>query len=278
MIFDTHAHYDDARFDEDREAVLASLSSYGVGTVCNIGADLESSRTSLELALTHSFIYAAVGVHPESVLEMTEDDIDALRAMVIAERMASGEAKVQAVSGVDVHRPLENKLVAIGEIGLDYHWEEVPHEVQQKWFIRQLELANELELPVAVHSRDAAKDTYDILKEYKTGEDAGIMHCYGYSKEMARQFLDLGYYIGLGGVVTFKNGRVAKEVASYVPLDRLLLETDCPYMSPHPHRGERNFSGYLPLVVSEIAALKGISEDEVIRATEENARRVYRLA
>lgn len=277
MIFDTHAHYDDARFDEDREAVLASLSSYGVGTVCNVGADVESSRTSLELALTHNFIYAAVGVHPESVLEMTEDDVDTLRTMVIAERAAAGEAKVQAASGIDVHRPLENKIVAVGEIGLDYHWEEVPHEVQQKWFIRQLELADELALPVIIHSRDAAKDTYDILKEYRTGEDAGIMHCYGYSKEMARQFLDLGYIIGLGGVVTFKNGRVAKEVASYVPLDRLLLETDCPYMSPHPHRGERNFSGYLPLVVSEIAALKGISEDEVIRATEENARRMYRL-
>ncbi len=255
MIFDTHAHYDDRRFDEDREAVLASLSSYGVGTVCNIGSDIRSSETTLELARTYDFIYAAVGVHPEEVLEMNDSDLETLRRMVREDR--------------------EKRIVAIGEIGLDYYWKEVPHDLQKKWFIAQLRLSEELQLPVVIHSREAAKDTYDILKAEKRGERAGIMHCFSYSVEMARQFLDLGYYIGLGGVVTFKNGRVAKEVASCVPLERLLLETDCPYMAPHPHRGERNFSGYLPLVVSEIAGIKGISEEELIAVTEENARRIY---
>lgn len=277
MIFDTHAHYDDGRFDEDREEVLASLSQYGVGAVCNIGSDLESSRNSVELAGKHRFMYAAVGVHPESVADMTEEDLEELRQMVLRERLEIGKAKENIAAGVEVLKIPEKKIVAIGEIGLDYYWQEVPHELQKKWFIRQLELSEELALPVVIHSRDAAKDSYDILKEYKTGENAGIMHCFGYSKEMARQFLDLGYMIGLGGVVTFKNGRVAKEVASFVPLDRLVLETDCPYMAPHPHRGERNFSGFLPLVVREIAAIKGISEEELIAVTEENARRIYAI-
>ena len=277
MIFDTHTHYDDPRFSEDREEVLRSLKSCGVGTICNIGSDLETSRTSVALSKEYPFIYSAVGIHPENVLETTEEDIDTLRQMVISERLEVSRAQEQIAAGADLYYLPQKKIVAIGEIGLDYYWEEVPHEVQKKWFIRQLELSKELELPVVIHSRDAAKDTYDILREYRTGEGAGIMHCFGYSKEMARQFLDLGYYIGLGGVVTFKNGRVAKEVAAYVPLDRLVLKTDCPYIAPHPHRGERNFSGYLPLVVSEIAAIRGIPVEELVRATEENARRVYRL-
>ena len=277
MIFDTHAHYDDARFSEDREEVLDSLKDYGVGTICNIGSDLETSKASLALAKAYPFVYAAVGIHPENVLHTTEEDMETLRQMVISERLQVQKNQAAILAGADPQGLSERKIVAIGEIGLDYYWEEVPHDLQKRWFIRQLELSEELSLPVVIHSRDAAKDTYDILREYKTGEDAGIMHCFGYSKEMARQFLDLGYDIGLGGVVTFKNGRVAKEVAEYVPLDRLVLETDCPYMAPHPHRGERNFSGYLPLVVSEIARIKGISEEELIFETEENARRIYRL-
>ena len=277
MIFDTHAHYDDARFSEDREEVLASLKDYGVGTICNIGSDLETSKASLALAKAYPFVYAAVGIHPENVLHTTEEDMETLRQMVISERLQVQKNQAAILAGADPQGLSERKIVAIGEIGLDYYWEEVPHDLQKRWFIRQLELSEELSLPVVIHSRDAAKDSYDILREYKTGEDAGIMHCFGYSKEMARQFLDLGYDIGLGGVVTFKNGRVAKEVAEYVPLDRLVLETDCPYMAPHPHRGERNFSGYLPLVVSEIARIKGISEEELIFETEENARRIYRL-
>ncbi len=277
MIFDTHAHYDDPRFSEDRDEILRSLKSYGVGTICNIGSDLESSRTSVELSKQYPFIYAAVGIHPENVADTTEEDLDTLRQMVLSERLEIQKAQQLLSEGIDVYFLPEKKIVAIGEIGLDYYWEEVPHDLQKKWFVRELQLSQELSLPVVIHSRDAAKDTYDILREYKTGEDAGIMHCYGYSREMARQFLDLGYDIGLGGVVTFKNGRVAKEVAEYVPLDRLVLETDCPYMAPHPHRGERNFSGYLPLVVTEIARIKGISEEDVIAATEENARRIYRM-
>ena len=277
MIFDTHAHYDDPRFDEDREDVIASLSSFGVGTVCNVGSDMESSRTTLALAKKYDFIYAAVGVHPESVGGMTDADLAALREMVIGERVEGSSAQEQIAQGAELYYLPQRKIVAIGEIGLDYYWEEVPHEVQREWFVRQLELANELDLPVVIHSRDAAKDTYDILRENRTGEGAGILHCFCYSREMARQFLDLGYDIGLGGVTTFKNGRVAKEVAEYVPLDRLVLETDCPYMAPEPYRGKRNFSGYLPYVVTAIAGIRGIPEEELIAATEENARRIFRI-
>jgi len=256
MIFDTHAHYDDRQFDDDREAVLASLADAGVTRLVNVAADLKSVETTLRLAEKYDFIYAAVGVHPDGVPELTEADMELLRDRALSHK----------------------KAMAIGEIGLDYHWDDVPPELQRKWFRRQLQLAKELELPVIVHSRDAAKDTYDILREEKTGEGAGIVHCYSYSTEMARQFLDLGYYIGLGGVLTFKNARVAKEVAAYVPKDRLVLETDCPYMAPTPYRGMRNYSGYLREVVNALSSLTGETPEEIEARTYENACRIYRLA
>ncbi len=270
MIFDTHTHYDDQRYDSDREAVLASLAVNGVGRIVNVAADMDSVRTTLALAGAYPFVYAAIGVHPDGVAELTEADLSALRAHVL-----SGRAAVCEPPAEDLVAAGERKIVAIGEIGLDYYGRELSPDIQKEWFSRQLALAAELELPVIVHSREAARDTYEILKAGKTGERAGIVHCFSYSKEMARQFLDLGYYIGLGGVVTFKNARVAKEVAAYVPLDRLLLETDCPYMAPVPYRGARNESGYLSYVAEAVAALRGIQREEVEAATFENACRLY---
>ena len=264
MIFDTHVHYDDTRFDQDREAVLASLAVQGVGKAVNIAADMASVETTLALAGKYDFLYAAIGVHPDGVEFLTEADMETLKSHVLRGRDGSGSVG-------------EKKIRAIGEIGLDYHGREFSPEIQKKWFIRQLELSNELALPVVIHSRDAAKDTYDIVKSLKTGDGAGIAHCFSYSKEMARQFLDLGYYIALGGVVTFKNARVAKEVAQYVPRDRLLLETDCPYMAPEPLRGTRNQSGLLRYVVEAIAVLRGITPEEVEGMTYENACRFYRI-
>ena len=255
MIFDTHAHYDDHRFDEDREEVLSSLSSHGIKRVCNIAADMDSCVSTLALAHQYVFIFAALGVHPDGIKTLTEADMERLKDLLSDE-----------------------KAVAVGEIGLDYYYDDgLPRPLQKKWFVRQLALAKEVQKPVVIHSRDAAQDTYEILKAEYTGDGAGIMHCFSYPKEMAKRFLDLGYYIALGGVVTFKNGRVAKEVAAYVPEDRLLLETDCPYMAPTPHRGERNSSAYLPLVVKEIAALRGISEERLEEITWENANRLFRI-
>lgn len=268
MIFDTHTHYDDTKYNDDREAVLASLSACGVGRIVNIAADMHSVDTTLQLAQSHDFIYAALGVHPDGVGELTEADMDRLKDLAL--RYAYRNA-------ADSKAPGLNKVVAIGEIGLDYYWDESPREVQKEWFLRQLEVARETDLPVVIHSRDAAKDTLDILKEFRACEGTGIIHCFSYSKEMAREFLNLGYYIALGGVTTFKNGKTAKEVAAYVPSDRLLLETDCPYLAPVPHRGERNWSGNLTHVVDAIAELRSITREEVENMTWENARRLYRL-
>ncbi len=268
MIFDTHTHYDDTKYEDDREAVLASLSACGVGRIVNIAASMASVDTTLALAQSHDFIYAALGVHPDEVGELTEADMDRLTELAL---------KYAYRNAGDPKKPGLNKVVAIGEIGLDYYWDESPREIQKEWFVRQLDVARAVDLPVVIHSRDAAKDTFDILKEHCTGEGCGIVHCFSYSKEMAREFLNLGYYIALGGVTTFKNGRAAKEVAAYVPSDRLLLETDCPYLAPVPNRGKRNWSGNLTYVADAIAELRGITREEVENMTWENARRLYRL-
>ena len=254
MIFDTHAHYDDSRFDEDREAVLTSLSCHNVSRVVNVAADMDSVRTTLALAEKYDFIYAAIGVHPDGIAEMTEADIETLRALSAHE-----------------------KVVAVGECGLDYYGREIPRETQIHWFARQLTLAKECGLPVVVHSRDAAEDTYETVKQNYTGDGAGIIHCFSYGKEMARAFLDLGYYIALGGVVTFKNSKKAKEVAAYVPEDRLLVETDCPYLAPVPKRGTRNDSGNLGFVLDTLAELRGTDREHIEQITYENACRLYRL-
>ncbi|MCD8198440.1 MAG: TatD family hydrolase [Lachnospiraceae bacterium] len=254
MIFDTHAHYDDSAFDEDRDILLASLCEQGVGLVVNVGADMESSARSVKLSEQYPFIYGAVGVHPDSVGELNEEKLFRLREYLALP-----------------------KIVAVGEIGLDYYWDKENHALQKEWFVRQFRLAAEFDRPVIVHSREAAADTFDIVKaEFRSGMHV-VMHCYSYSPEQAREYLKMGLYFGIGGVLTFKNARKLKEVVVELPMERILLETDCPYLAPVPFRGKRNDSGKLAYVVREISNLKGISEEEVIRVTEENARRFYKI-
>lgn len=252
MIFDTHAHYDDEAFDEDRDEVLTSLRKRGVGTVVNVGASMEGSRRSVSLSEQYEFVYSAVGVHPDEVGELREEDMEWMREQL--------------------QKP---KVVAVGEIGLDYYWDKEGHDLQKKWFLRQLKLAKELKKPVIIHSREAAADTMELLKANYHGEMPMVMHCYSYSPEMAREYQKMGLYLGIGGVLTFKNAKKLKETVLESPMEYLLLETDCPYLAPVPNRGKRNDSGMLKYVVQELAALKGITPEEVIRITEENARRFY---
>ena len=254
MIFDSHAHYDDEAFNEDREELLGSLPEKGVSRVVNVGASLRGVRDSVALAEKYPYIYTAVGVHPDEVGELTEEHLTWIRELSQKE-----------------------KVVAIGEIGLDYYWDTQPREIQKEWFVRQLALAKEVNLPVIIHSREAAKDTFDIIKAEHAGSTGGVIHCYSGSKEMARDYLNMDYYIGIGGVVTFKNARVLKEVAEYVPLEKILIETDCPYLAPTPYRGKRNSSLFLPMVIDEIARIKQISREEVEQKTWENAMRMYRI-
>lgn len=253
MIFDTHAHYDDMKFDEDRDGLLHSMPELGVGTIVNVGASLEGCKKAMGLARRYPFVYAAVGVHPDEVGALNEETFAEL------ERWCH-----------------ESRVVAVGEIGLDYYWDEEPREVQKAWFIKQLELAKKVNLPVNIHSRDAAEDTFQIMKEYAAGLK-GIIHCYSGSKEMALEYVKLGFHIGVGGVVTFKNGKKLKQVVETVPLESIVLETDCPYLAPEPNRGKRNDSSYIRYVAEEIARIKGVSCEEVIDVTEKNAKVVYGL-
>lgn len=253
-IFDTHAHYDDQAFDEDREALLLELPKQGIERVVNIGASLESSKRSLWLAEVYDYIYAAIGVHPSETGELSED------ALLWLKDQCSHE-----------------KCVAVGEIGLDYYWEEPEHKVQKEWFARQLALAGELSLPVVIHSRDAAKDTIDLMTAENARDIGGVIHCYSYTKETARIFLEMGFYFGIGGVLTFKNAKKLKEAVEYIPLDRIVLETDCPYLAPEPNRGRRNSSLNLPYVAKALAQLKGISEEDLRAALWQNAMNLYRL-
>ena len=254
MIFETHAHYDDDRFNEDRDELLKRLPEEGVGVVINSGASVESTRDTIRLAKEYPHVYAAVGVHPSEIEELDEDFFAWMKEQTDWE-----------------------KTVAIGEIGLDYYWDKEPEvqERQRYWFGRQIELARETHLPIIVHSRDAAADTMQVMKEHHAEEIAGVIHCYSYSKEMALEFIKMGYYIGVGGVVTFKNAKKLKETVEAIPLEKILLETDCPYMAPEPYRGKRNSSLYLPYVIEEIARIKDISKEEVERVTEENARKLF---
>ncbi len=254
MIFETHAHYDDEAFDEDRQELLSSMKDAGIGNIVNIGANMASSHASIELAHSYDFIYAAVGVHPSDSAELDEDKLEELRLLSRDER-----------------------CLAIGEIGLDYYWPEPDHDLQKKWFRRQIALAKEEKLPIVIHSRDAAADTLSILKEENAAENGGVVHCFSYSAEIAKQCVDMGFYIGVGGVITFKNGRRLKETVDMLPLENIILETDSPYLAPTPYRGKRNCSLYLPLVADAIAEIKGVPAEEVIRITEENARKMYRI-
>ena len=253
MIFDTHAHYDDRQFEEDREELLGSMRENGVELIVDAGSDIASWDKIEQLTDRYPFIYGAIGVHPDEVGELDEEKMKRMEQLLARE-----------------------KMVAVGEIGLDYYWDKENRDLQKMWFIRQLELARQLDLPVIIHSREAAADTMEIMKQY-AGELSGVIHCFSYSPEQAKEYVKMGFYLGIGGVVTFKNSRTLKEVVSYAPLDRILLETDSPYLSPEPNRGKRNSSLNLPYVAEQIAALKGISTKEVIEVTEQNARNMYRM-
>ena len=252
MIFESHAHYDDEAFDGDREELLHSLSAQGVGTVINVAASVDGIESTVRLAEEYPFVYPSVGVHPDEVGEMDQGTLERMR------RLAR-----------------EDKVVAIGEIGLDYYWDKEKHELQKEWFRRQLDVARQEKLPFIIHSREAAADTLQVAREERAGEIGGVVHCFSYGVELAREYLNMGLYLGIGGVVTFKNARKLKEVVEYAPLSALLLETDSPYLAPVPHRGKRNDSGKLPLVAQAIGEIKGISPEEVIRVTEENGRRLF---
>ena len=254
MIFDSHAHYDDKAFDDDREAILASLLSCGIGRIVNVGSSLATTKKTIALTERYPFLYGAAGVHPSDTGELNEENFQEI-----------GEALNH------------EKIVAVGEIGLDYHWDEPERPIQKKWFERQLFLAKERDYPIIVHSREAARDTLEIIKACGGPELSAVIHCFSYGIEMAREYLSMGCYIGVGGVVTFNNGRKLKEVVQYMPLEQMLLETDCPYLSPVPFRGKRNSSLNLPYVVEMIAQLKGISAETVEQATYENACRFYRI-
>jgi len=254
LIFDTHAHYDDKVFDEDREALLSGLSENGVGLVVNASARADEVQKVLDLAHKYDFIYASVGVHPSEVYELTDDDYEML------------------YGALD-----DPKAVAVGEIGLDYHYDDTDKTKQKHWFERQIDLAKQKQMPLIVHSRDAAADTLEVIKSSRASEVGGVIHCFSYESEIAKIYLDMGFYIGIGGVLTFKNSRKLKEVVTMMPMEQMLLETDCPYLAPVPFRGERNDSTMIKYVVSVISQLKGIDEDEVRRITYENACRMYRI-
>ena len=253
MLFDTHAHLNDPAFDADRESLMASLGEKGVGLVMNAGCSLESSRQIVAMAEDYPWLYASVGSHPDSADEVNEAVLEEYRKLC----------------------KLSPKVKAIGEIGLDYHYEDIPRDIQLKAFREQMALARELDMPVIVHEREAHEDGMAVVKEFSTVK--GVFHCYSGSAEMARQLVDMGWYIGFTGVLTFKNARKAVETAQAIPLDRIVLETDCPYMAPEPFRGRRNDPGYLYRMAEKLAELRGVSVEEVCRITTENGKRLYRI-
>ena len=252
MIFETHAHYDDPAFDRDRDRLITLLKDEGVAPIVNIGASIETTKSTIELAHRYDHVYAAIGVHPSDCGDLTEKDIEWL---------------------LDLSS--DEKVVAIGEIGLDYHYDEPDREIQKKWFKRQLELAEDTSLPIVVHSRDAAQDTFDIIREFRGLR--GVIHCFSYSVEFAREYVKMGYYIGVGGVVTFKNGRKLHEVVREIPLESIFVETDAPYLSPEPYRGRRNSSAFIPYIIERIADLKNVSYETVESAVYENAADLYKV-
>lgn len=254
MIFESHAHYDDKKFDKDRAELLSAMQEHGIETIINVGSDLEGVKKTIDLAEEYDFIYGAIGIHPSDISDLNEEVYEWLR-----------------------EKSSLPKITAIGEIGLDYYWdkEEEVKSRQRYWFCRQMELAREVGLPVIIHSRDAAEDTLKLVQGIHGEQIPGVVHCFSYSLEMAEAYIKMGYYIGIGGVVTFKNAKKLKEVAAGIPLEHILLETDCPYLAPEPERGKRNSSHNLPYIAQEIARLRGISQEEVIEAARENARRLF---
>jgi len=253
MIFESHAHYDDEAFNEDRDRLLSSMRDNGVEYIVNVSADFESIDPIYELTQKYGFVYGTVGVHPGAAKNMTQERFEYLKKAA-----------------------LRDKVVAIGEIGLDYYWEkeEVQKATQKEWFVKQLQLAKDVNKPVIIHSREAAADTLDIMKQ-EWADRKAVIHCYSYSAEMAKIYAKMGYYFGIGGVLTYKNARTLVETVEYVPIEQLLLETDCPYLSPVPNRGKRNDSSNLRFVAEKIAEIKNMSYDAVVEITEQNAKRFF---
>ena len=253
MLFDTHAHMDDRAFDCDREALLTALPEHGIALLMNPGCSLSSSRNASALSVQYDYIYAAVGAHPDVADEVNEAVLEEYRQLC----------------------KQNSKIKAIGEIGLDYHYEDIPRDIQKKAFRMQMELARELNLPAIVHERDAHEDGMAVVREFP--DVTGVFHCYSGSAEMARQLVDKGWYIGFTGVLTFKNARKAVEVAQSIPLERIVLETDCPYMAPEPFRGKRNDPGKIYRMAEKLAEIRGLSVEEIQAITMENGKRLYRL-
>lgn len=254
MIFETHAHYDDEAFEEDREELLDSLAGKGIGRVVNIGASLASCRQTIGLMEKYPFLYGALGVHPGETAELDETSFQWLEEQC--------------------RHP---KCVAVGEIGLDYYWKEPDREIQKKWFARQLQMAKRLGLPVVIHSRDAAMDTVEIMKEQHAEEIGGVVHCFSYTTETAEIFLKMGFFIGVGGVVTFKNAKKLKEAVAAIPLERIVAETDSPYLAPEPNRGKRNSSLNIPYIIEEIAQIKQVSPQLAEETIWKNSEKLYRF-
>ena len=253
-IFDTHAHYDDEAFTEDMDNLLCDMHKKGVKRIVNIGCSMESSRFIVDMVDRYGYVYGAVGVHPDDVGNLTDADMRELAEL-----------------------SKQDKILAIGEIGLDYHCDDIDKESQKRWFVEQLGVAKQERLPVVIHSRDAAKDTLDIMRAAHAGDMGGVIHCFSYTKEIAREYLDLDFYFGIGGVVTFQNGKKLKEAVEYIPIEKILLETDSPYLAPVPYRGQRNSSLNIPLIAKEISVIKKLDYDEVIKITEENAKNLFRI-
>lgn len=253
MFYDTHAHFDSEAFSEDRDALLGAMPGLGIGLINNIGCDVPSSQASIALAEQYPFVYAVVGHWPGNTYYMNEESLEVYR------QMAS-----------------HPKVVAIGEIGLDYHYDDTPREVQQYWFRRQLELADQVGLPVVIHEREAHGDGLEIVRKW-ADKVPGVFHCFSGSAEMAKEIVSLGWMISFTGVLTFKNARRAIEAAQAIPLDRIMIETDCPYMAPTPYRGKRNHSGYVPKVAEKLAEIKGLSVEEIAAITTENGKRFFRI-
>lgn len=305
LIFDTHAHYDDSAFDEDREELLSGLLEKGVGKVVNAAASARSMPRILGLSLKYDFLYAAAGLHPcevygcgdnigQPVMHLRDFDGRAYK-----DKWPDGEFVPEVLSALDSYDTEEridrnwtacdreerliramissDRVVAVGEIGLDYHYDDTRKDIQKDWMARQMAIAAEYGLPVIIHSRDAAADTLDLIRSEKRSEAQGIIHCFSYSKEIAAQYMDMGFMIGIGGVVTYKNSAKIKDIVSYMPMEHMVLETDCPYLAPAPFRGKRNDSSMIKYVVQTVSALKGIPEEEVILITGENAGRLYRI-
>lgn len=255
MIIDTHAHYDDKQYDKDRDELIKEFQDNNIEYVVNIGASIETSQNTIDFTKKYDFFYGAIGVHPSETQELDEHKIEWLKQQAITNK----------------------KIVAIGEIGLDYYWSEPGKELQRKWFEEQLELARTVKLPVVIHSREAAKDTIDILKAHKARELGGVIHCYSYSKEMVKDYADMGFFFGIGGVVTFKNSKKLKEAVELMPLDRIVLETDAPYLSPEPNRGKRNSSLNIEYIARQLCLIKGLEYDELLEVTNANAKKLYRI-